>query len=217
MLPRKTARVSPPDRLSAILRGDVVDDAAVIEIRDSPVRNRQVLQFGQRTAHARQRRGKLRRRDDALGVHLAEEFVFGGVDQIELAIPAHRLTDAMRHQRMVLAQVGTHHQHAVEARHVGHRHAQPETAMRLVVERKIRLPQTMVDVAAAQATHQFLQQEEFLRRAIRGRQARRSGRPGCVFSLSATNSSAACQVVSTHCPSCLIIGWVRRSAVLRPS
>ncbi len=117
------------------------------------------FQFSQRTAHTSQRSSKLRRGNDTLGMYLAEEFVLVCVDHVELTRPAHRLADAVRHQGVILAQIGAYYQHALETRHVGHRHAEPEAAMDLVIERKIRLPQTVIDVAATEAAHQLLQQK----------------------------------------------------------
>src|SRR5690606_16947102 len=78
--------------------------------------------------------------------------------------------DALREQRMVLAQVGADDQRALQRRQAGDRGAQParRTGGRQIGE--IGMTQTAVDVLAAQAAHQRTGQGQLFHRAVRAGQ-----------------------------------------------
>ena len=72
-------------------------------------------------------------------------------DGIDLAAMAGRLTDALRKQRMVLAQVGAHHQHALQCGQRSDGRTEPANTFR---HSELGVAQAIVDVVAAKATHQ---------------------------------------------------------------
>ena len=102
------------------------------------------------------------------------------MDQIDLRAALGRLAQALRDQRMVLAQEGADHQHAVERADLGDRHAQPGRAGPLAVGGEIGLAQAEVDVVAAEAAHQLAEQVQFFERGMRrGERADAPAAPCC--------------------------------------
>jgi len=93
-----------------------------------------------------------------------------------------------------------HHQHAVEARHVGHRHASQKPPEALSSSEKSDCRRRWSTLHAAQTAHQLLQQEKLFCGPVTASTARRSVRRGSLSACPRQNSSAACQVVSTHWP-----------------
>ncbi|MBV6407479.1 MAG: hypothetical protein EFKGCFLK_01041 [Rhodocyclaceae bacterium] len=116
-----------------------------------------------------------RRCDDGLGVQVDQLVVVGDVQQADAGELLRRLAQALGQQRMVLAQEAADDQHAIQHGNLGNRHAQPGRDA-LAVEGKVSLAETAVDVLAAGAAHEFLQQVEFFQRRMRrGQRAKRSG------------------------------------------
>jgi len=60
---------------------------------------------------------------------------------VDLRAALRRLAQPVREQRVVLAQEGADHQHAVELFQLGDRHSQPRNALAPAVAREIRVPQ----------------------------------------------------------------------------
>src|ERR1700694_1868166 len=85
-----------------------------------------------------------------------------------------RLTQALRKQWVILAQEAADDQHAVERAKFGDRHAEPGYGTRFSlgyrIGGEIRLPETEVDVVAAQAPRQFLREVQLFERRLRRRQ-----------------------------------------------
>ena len=129
--------------------------------------------------HGRQLRG----RGNRARRQLDQQVVVRAVQDADLGAFLGRLAQALGQQRMVLAQEGADHQHAIEAADVGDLHAQPRRALTLAVGRKIAVAQAEIDVLAAQAAQQFLRQVHFFQRRVRTQQAadgRAAMRPGHV-------------------------------------
>ncbi len=100
-------------------------------------------------------------RDDGLVRDLHQQFVVRGMDDVDLCAMLHGLADACRQQRMILAQEAADDQQAVGAADVSDGHAQPGRALLLGIGAEIGLAQAEIDVVAADAAHEFLQQVEF--------------------------------------------------------
>jgi len=71
----------------------------------------------------RQRDRQLRRRDDASGEQLDQQVIVGRVENGNLRAALGRLAQALRDERMILAQETADDQHAVELAELGDRHA----------------------------------------------------------------------------------------------
>jgi hypothetical protein len=101
---------------------------------------------------------QLRRRGDGLGVESNQGIVVGAVQQIDLGAALGSLPQALRDQRMVFAQKGTDHQHAIQLRQLADAHAQPGHSKAFAVGGEIALPQARVKMFATQSAQQFLRQ-----------------------------------------------------------
>ena len=77
----------------------------------------------------------------------------------------HRLSQARRQQRMILAQERADHEHFLQLTERRNRH--PEPRPDLAIERKIGLPQAEIDMVRPESAHQFIQQREFFQRRMR--------------------------------------------------
>ena len=82
----------------------------------------------QRFRERRDRIWNFRRRHDALARDRHRPVVVHRVQHVDLRAALGRLAQAMRDQRMVLAQERAHHQHAIERAEIGDRHAEPRNA-----------------------------------------------------------------------------------------
>jgi len=84
------------------------------------------------------------------------------MQQIDLRILFRGLTQPMREQRMIFAQLTADHQYAIERADIHDGHAEPGRAIQFAVQREIALPQTEIDVAATHTAQQVLQQVQLL-------------------------------------------------------
>ncbi len=126
-----------------------------------------ILGMSYRLDHFGQQRGQLRRSGDRLGEQLDVEIVGGRMQHRDLRTLLGALAQALRDQRMILAQEAAHHQHAVERTDVGDLHAQPGCPVALAVEAEIALTQAEIDVVGAEAAQQLAGQCHFLERRMR--------------------------------------------------
>ena len=122
--------------------------------------------------NARERRGNARRRDDRLVRDPDQPVVVDRMQHRHLRALLRRLAQPLREQGMVLAQEAADHQHAVERRNVGDRHAQPRNALGVAVAAEVLLAQPEVDVVATQSAHEAAGQRQLLERRVRRREDR---------------------------------------------
>ena len=93
-----------------------------------------------------------------------------GIERVHLPPLASRLADALGKQGVVLAQIRSDHQHALQTRQGCDRHAQPAGRVRRCRVEEVGVAQTRVDVLAAQTTHERTGQGQFFHRAVRAGQ-----------------------------------------------
>ena len=150
----------------------------------------------------------------AVGIRLSSS---RAVDDRQLGARLDGGAQAGRGQRVVLAQEGADDQHALQRRQFGDRHAQVRHDR--AVQREVGLAQAEVDVLDAEAAHGFLQQVQFFHGRVRRCATAAMLSAPCSWRMLrrpwATYSSAVCQSVSIHLPSCLSIGLVRRVGVVQ--
>src|ERR1700693_2629623 len=103
-----------------------------------------------------------------------QQLVSCGMQNGDLCAMLHRLTQALRKQWVILAQEAADDQHAVELGEFSDRHAEPghgaRSPLRYRIGGEIRLPETEIDVVAAQAARQLLCQIKLFERRVRRRQ-----------------------------------------------
>src|SRR5215470_8209406 len=87
-----------------------------------------------------------------------------------------RLPDAVRDQRVVLAQERADDEHAVELAELGELQAEPRRALQLAVASEVRLAQAEVDVLAAERPDELLREEHLLERRVRRHERADRGR-----------------------------------------
>ena len=97
--------------------------------------------------------------DGEIAAERNQRIVLPGADGRELQALACRGADAHGEQRMVLAEVGTDDEHALQQAHVRDRQAEPRGTTPLAVEREVGLTQPEVDVVAAETVHQLRAEE----------------------------------------------------------
>src|SRR5690606_6802215 len=97
--------------------------------------------------------------------HREERIIRSGVDKEDLGSTFSSLTQALSHQGVILAQEGTHDDHAVNFVEFCDRHTEPGRAGNGLIECSVCLTQTEVHVFAAQSTRESCQQGELFNRS----------------------------------------------------
>ena len=154
------------DLLGVLARGD----------RGELGRHGLFLGLGQRDGHFGQRARQFGGSHGNAGGHGHQRIVRDAVDHQDLRAALGGLAQALRHQRMVLAQERTHDQDAVQVVEFGDRHAQPRRARQGGVEGRVGLAQAEVDVFRTQRADQAAQQRVFFGGGVfRGQRADLTG------------------------------------------
>src|SRR5216683_2483140 len=113
-----------------------------------------------------------------------QQLVSCGMQNGNLRAMLRRLAQALRKQWVILAQEAADDQHAVELGKFSDRHAEPGYGTRSAhgyrIGGEIRLPQTEIDVVAAQAARQLLCQMKLFERRV-GREKRADSRAATLF------------------------------------
>src|SRR6266851_8795227 len=112
-----------------------------------------------------------------------QQLVSCGMQNGNLRAMLHRLAQALRKQWVVLAQEAADDQHAVELGKFSDRHAEPgypRSPLRYRIGGEIRLPETEIDVVAAQAARQLLCQIKLFEGRVR-REKRADSRAATLF------------------------------------
>ena len=140
-----------------------------------------------------------------------QQIIVGRMHDVDLRAALGGLAQAMRDQRMILAQEGADHQHAVELRHVGDLHAQPRRAGRLPSAEKSALAQAEIDVVAAQSAHELLRAGAISSSVAcgareRADRLRRRALSGCRASRSRHDRARSASRPRASAPPCFSIG-----------
>ena len=164
-----------------------------------------------RTMPASAARQSRRARRSTLCATVMQPVVVDRMQHRHLRALARRLAQALRDERMVLAQEAADHQHAVElALSVGDRHAEPRDAVAFAVARGNRTGAGGSRCCRCRARARAARPARAPRAWNAATRARRSRPAPCRATTSvkpcATNSSAVCQSTAFHSPACLTIG-----------